>query len=141
MSAPPCAGFVIFTRDQKKVLLICSKKGTFGYPKGKRDPIDKHHKEEPLTAAYRELKEETGLPGNKIEKIDNIYVDEPSVKGNPAIRLFIGIILDEQFKFKPEDTEEIVEAALYPIDQAMDLLMDKRKIVLSKAIELLNSKK
>lgn len=138
---PPCAGFCVFKTTLDEVLLV----NDCGFPKGKLDLIEntdqknkkpKKKLEESLVGAYRELKEETGLPADKIKQIGSDYIDEMSVKGNPATRYYVAVIMDDTFKFKPEDTLEIQKACFVPINEAMTLLSKKRQDVLKKALEL-----
>lgn len=140
---PPCAGFCVFTDDLSKVLLVNDN----GFPKGKLDMVEftdsksgksKKILEESLTGAFRELKEETGLSPNKIRQIGVEYVDELSVKGNPATRYYVAKIIDENTKLKPEDILEIHTARFVSIKEVLqsDLLVKKRVDVLNKALEL-----
>ena len=74
----PCAGFIIFTSNKQKILLIKTHQNVIGFPKGK---LNKG--EDSLVGAYRELEEETGINKSHVSKVSDESVDELSNKGNP----------------------------------------------------------
>jgi 8-oxo-dGTP pyrophosphatase MutT (NUDIX family) len=133
-----CAGFLMFTPDMKQIVLVKTPKGVYGFPKGKRE----YGEVNMLTTAYRELEEETGI---KKEDFDELlvgqYIDESSRKSNnPCIRLYFGRLKKIQ-KLFPIDKNELDEAVYMNIDDALKVLMDKRKKVLSTAINMLKLSK
>ena len=131
--SPPCAGFIIFSQSGDKVLLISTHKNIIGFPKGKKEKD-----EDSITAAYRELHEETGLTANMIKPVQGLYVDEMSIRGNYATRLYIGILSIENPQLEPIDHGEIASVYFEDIGQAMIQLMPKRKKVLASALSLIN---
>lgn len=130
--SPPCAGFIIFTQSIDKVLLITTHKNIIGFPKGKKEK-----NEDSIKAAYRELQEETGLTADMIQPIKGLYVDEMSVRGNLATRLYIGFLLIENPQLEPTDHDEIANVYFEQIEHAMKKLMPKRRSVLSEALHLI----
>ena len=131
--SPPCAGFIVFTKNKDKVLLVVTHRNVIGFFKGK-----KRKNEDSLMTAYRELQEETGLSHDMIEKIDNLYVNELSFKGNPATRLYLGYLSIEKPQLKAFDVDEIAHIYFENIEDALISLLPKRKKVLSEAISLIN---
>jgi 8-oxo-dGTP pyrophosphatase MutT (NUDIX family) len=120
--------------DQIHVCLISTHNGVYGFPKGKRNKG-----ENVITAALRELEEETGIRSNQITQLEsNTYIDEGSSRNttNVSIRLFITQILDPNIILTPKDLDEISTCQFYTIDNAMSLLNPKRKDVLTKALSI-----
>ena len=133
--SPTCAGFLIFTKDLSSVLLVTNHNNVYSFPKGKIEK--KKGEKDALIAAYRELKEETGVTSDQVTALDGVYVDEDSMKGQPgAIRLFLGFLNDENYQFQPEDKDEIRTAELVPIKNALEVLMEKRQKVLNLGLQL-----
>ena len=126
MAKPPLikkqisSGGVIFRRsDDIEVALISAKgKKTWSLPKGL---IDRN--ESPAATALREVREESGLHGEIIEKIGQIsywyFVDEDRIKVNKMVHFF----LLKYIKGNTEDHDhEVDEARWFPIDQAIEKL-------------------
>ena len=144
---PSCAGFILFTQDLQKVVLIKTHRNVYGFPKGKRDkgkvPSDSRKKvkmnENPLVAAYREATEETGISKEEITQIGDLFVDELSFKGNPATRLYIGLVNENQVVLDPIDKDEIAEVKFVDLVTARTILIEKRQLVLNEALDKLKS--
>lgn len=138
---PSCAGFILFSPSLKRVVLIKTHNGVYGFPKGKRNKG-----ESSIDAAYRETTEETGIAKEQIMPICGtmnggkerclLYVDEPSQKGTVmAVRLYLGYI-DDILRLKAEDTNEIASVEWMTVANAEKVLMQKRKDVLRTAFDL-----
>lgn len=136
----PCAGCIVFKCVNDKVSEVClvkTKSNIYGFPKGKR--IKGESLED---CAIRELEEETSIKSQDIENIDlKKYVEESSAvsatrKGNVSTRLYV-TKLTRNVTLAVQDLEELESCDFLPIDVALQVLMDKRKVVLEKAIELL----
>ena len=130
----PCAGFIILTKDLKHVVLVQNHNGVYSFPKG-----NCKSNETMSETAYRELHEEAGIIPSAIEVLDNKFIDELSNKGNLAIRLFIGFLIDEKFKLQPQDTDEIATVKLVDVETAKSVLIQKRKDVLENALEIVKT--
>lgn len=129
----PCAGFVVFSEDCIRTVLVATPRGNLSFPKGKRKKF-----ETDLQTALRELEEETGLTENDIIRIGDEYVDEKSNKGNVNVRYFICRIKNDDFEFKIEDPEELTSVQWYNImdvDKSSNL-KDTRKTVLFEASKI-----
>lgn len=128
---PPCTGIIIIDNDQ--TILVSTKRGNQSFPKGKR-----HRNETVLEAAWRELKEETGLDNRHIDLIEDYYIDELSDKGNLSIRYFVGLLKTDikinKFTF---DTNELACVGWYNIIDALEsnFLKKARKIILLEVWE------
>jgi 8-oxo-dGTP pyrophosphatase MutT (NUDIX family) len=136
--AMPCAGFVVFSQDMSKTILVQTPRGRLSFPKGKRK---KKKNETDMQTALRELEEETGLVADDIDIISpTIYIDEMTKKGKPSVRYFIAIIKSDwkEFVF---DKMELVEVRWYECDEIPGLsdIKDGRKEVLIKAISIIKS--
>lgn len=130
----PCAGYIILSQKLDKVLLVTTHSGNISFPKGKKDIVD-GKLETSKVCALRELWEETGVDVDDFNSLDiRYYVDEPSKKGNPAIRLHLGILKSDLIHFKPIDTNEIVKVELVDINLAKQILNAKRYNVLVQAL-------
>lgn len=75
--------------------------------------------EDPLNAAKRELKEETGLVAQKWTRIARIHTSNSAT--NEEGFLFIAEELS-QFEQEPEDTEEL-QVRIVPLIEAVDMVM------------------
>ena len=141
----PCNGIIIFRKKHEilETILVTSRKGKYGFPKGKR----KFKKgETQLQAAFREVQEETGLLPEDLkiltDKADTnkpVWLIEPSLKQKPSIGLMVGFL--QQEKDLTWDPEELQKVEWHSVDEAMNYpeeqFYSKRKIVLQKAIELI----
>ncbi len=138
---PNCAGVLAFSGDKTQIVLVKTHKGVLGFPKGKIEKGKNKGKQKDgsvYTAGLRELKEETGLTEADLTIDENVMVYEDSNGGRPGeICLFLATLKDDNFKFTPEDVEEIAWVGLMPVEQAMKQLMEKRQRVLSQAILML----
>jgi len=127
---PPCAGIVVL--HGTKTILVATPRRRYSFPKGKREKG-----EDSITAAWRELQEETGLTSDQVNLLTSngelIHIDEVSDKGYPAVRYFIGRVSSEIEKLTFDDTE-LASAGWYEVNEAMDKRKLARKTVLRIAI-------
>lgn len=120
MDVRHAAGFVLFTQEageRRYLLLRNARHGTWGFPKGHRDPG-----EDDMTCARRELAEETGL--SEITVLDGFErVAEHVVRGDEGswrkvVRYFLA-------RCDPGETaisEEHSDARWLPVDRALETL-------------------
>jgi tRNA nucleotidyltransferase (CCA-adding enzyme) len=117
------------------VLLVQSKKGNWGFPKGK---IEKG--ELPFECAFRELREETGLKQNDIIPLDmhTLYLEEKSYTGKPSVRLYLAIT-EEKIIPKISDIDELKDVQWIKIDEADKYLKIKNRFnILQEAVKMLD---
>ncbi len=134
------AGGVVFRENEGiEVALIATKRGTvWGLPKGL---VDRERKESLEEAALREVREETGLHGRVLERIDKVEYwyrwkenDEP-VRYHKIVYFFLiehqgGDIRDHDF--------EVDEVRWFPLEQAMQIASyESEREILRKAGELI----
>jgi 8-oxo-dGTP pyrophosphatase MutT (NUDIX family) len=119
-----CGGFIIICGEN--TLLVCSKKGKWGFPKGK-----KHKKETLKECAIRELYEETGLTADKINIVNNICFHEVTKKGILSVELYLAYT-NNMIKPKIQDQDELCDAKWIKIDQAYQLLDVKNRMSILK---------
>ncbi len=141
LNVPSCAGVIPFTSDMTRVVLVKNQNGAVSFPKGKIEKGQKKNNRKAdaniFEAGLRELREETGLGFDQININSDLYVDEPSMSGKPgAIRLFLATLKNDNPILLPEDVDEISEAKLYSISEAMSVLMPKRQKVLMEALSV-----
>ena len=74
-------------------------------------------------------------------QVSDIFVDELSFKGNPATRLYIGFVDENNVCLNPVDKDEIAEVGFFDIEKAKTILIDKRIKVLNDAFNLLKNSK
>ncbi len=134
------AGGVVFRENEGiEVALIATKGRTvWGLPKGL---VDRERKESLEEAALREVREETGLHGRVLERIDKVEYwyrwkenDEP-VRYHKIVYFFLiehqgGDIRDHDF--------EVDEVRWFPLEQAMQIASyESEREILRKAGELI----
>jgi 8-oxo-dGTP pyrophosphatase MutT (NUDIX family) len=137
----PCAGVIVFNNidEINHVCLVSTHANVYGFPKGKRNK-----KEELMLCGLRELFEETGIKDTDIEPLsEDKYVYERSIpggdrKGNISTKLYVTKLINKNIILKASDIDEIAVCKFVPISEAIEILMDKRKIVLQEALALLN---
>lgn len=137
----PCAGVIVFDNIDgiNHVCLVSTHASVYGFPKGKRNK-----KEELMLCGLRELFEETGITNTDIESLsENKYVYERSIpggdrKGNISTKLYVTKLINKNVVLRATDVDEIAQCKFVPVNEAMAILMDKRKIVLQEALALLN---
>jgi bis(5'-nucleosidyl)-tetraphosphatase len=130
MSRFPCAGIVVL--NGSSTVVVRTARGHYSFPKGKRDAD-----ESDLAAAWRELKEETGLTSADVDPIDGVTLDELSDKGNPSIRYFVGHLKPTSAgRALTCDPTELSTVEWLTIDTVLTLptLKDARKRILEQAI-------
>jgi len=133
MSYPPCAGIIVFNGDS--TILVQTDALKYSFPKGKRNKG-----ETPIEAAWRELKEETGLTSENVQLIsDTEYIDEVSRKGLPSVRYYVGKLIKNIPKLQ-FDPMELHEVEWIKVEDAMKLekFEDKRKEILKGAYDKFN---
>jgi 8-oxo-dGTP pyrophosphatase MutT (NUDIX family) len=130
-----CSGFAVLCEEH--VLLVCTHKGIWGFPKGKHNKGETH-----IDGGYRELEEETGLKRHQINAIDieTFYLHEVTDKGVESVRLYLGTT-DKLIPPKIQDEEELQECRWVKVDDAHKLLtLKNRKGILMNAVNYRNSK-
>lgn len=130
----PCAGIIVFNNISDldfETILVNTKVGNFSFPKGGR-----HKLETPIEAAWRELKEETGLTQEHVTLIDEDFIDELSNKGFASVRYFVGYLTQKK-PIITFDKDELEQACWYSIKDALEIKKFKnaRKEILIKAYE------
>lgn len=129
------AGLFIVDKVTKKVLIIQSINGNYGFPKGHRDKGDKSI----LDTAIREAKEEVGIKVKKSEVIKNIKVTSDfyffrKKTKNPKERpkgwikknliMYIAMIDSKKHNIKIQK-EELKSAKFYKFDKVKSLIEKK----------------
>lgn len=129
MAQFPCAGIIVF--HDNSTIVVRTEPGNCSFPKGKRNA-----NESDLTAAWRELGEETGLTSVDVDLLEGVSFEELSDKGNPSIRYFVGR-LKPGSRCRPLvcDPDELAQVEWIKIDTAMELagLKMARKRILEQA--------
>ena len=134
------SGIIIFNNDLTKTIIVKTPLGNIGFPKGGREKNEKLHQ-----TAYREVKEETSLKSFQYEH-DNTIIGEK--KGNPnkgpyTIYYFIAKIKDketENIELKCSIQNELSFVNWVPIQEAIDMLCNRRKEILLKAHNYITQK-
>ena len=130
------AGAIIYKMIDRepRFLLVCSKKGFWGFPKGH---IEAGEKEE--DTAIREVKEEVGisieLKNGFKEKISYMVQEAPTHK---EVVLFLSEISEKERTTIQE--EELVECRFVKYEEARDLLSENARDALDKAKEYIEKK-
>jgi len=127
MTKPPVikrqisSGGVIFRKSGSRIevaLIMSRGKKTWSLPKGL---IDKN--ETPEATALREVREESGLHGEIVEKIGHISywysLDEERVKVNKTVHFFLLNYIDGDTR---DHDHEVDEARWFAIDEAIERL-------------------
>jgi 8-oxo-dGTP pyrophosphatase MutT (NUDIX family) len=133
------AGCVVFRRSDGIVevaLIQPHERKAWALPKGFIEPG-----EPPEEAAQRETREEAGLSGNIISKIDTIKYSYMAKWEKPSIRIF-KIVTFYLLKFTSGDTSkhdsEVDRVEWFPIDKAISTASyAQEKSILRKAKELI----
>jgi 8-oxo-dGTP pyrophosphatase MutT (NUDIX family) len=134
------SGIIIFNNDLTKTIIVKTPLGNIGFPKGGREKNERLHQ-----TAYREVKEETSLKSFQYEH-DNTIIGEK--KGNPnkgpfTIYYFIAKIKDketENIKLKCSIPNELSFVNWVPIEEASNMLSNRRKEILLKAHNYITQK-
>lgn len=127
----------ILKKDHKyHFLLIKSKKGLWGFPKG-----HKHLKETDLQAATRELSEETGITNLQI--IENLYflesydIKKLGIRIHKTVKFFPAFVNSTKVKI---DNREVSHFLWVNYKEAQNLLTRKEfKAILDQAYKFLKS--
>lgn len=130
------SGGVIFRRSKKgiEVALIKVKGDRWALPKGL---IDKG--EDPVETALREVKEETGLEGELIDKLGDIEYWYFSKEEQMKYHKFVHFYLIEYNGGSIEDHDwEVEEVRWFPIEKAFKALSyNSEKEIMKKALKFL----
>ena len=128
-------GFVVFNTDLSRVLLVKSRRGNWGFPKGKRELG-----ETPIQCASRELTEETGLDYSILDTLENDphhvvemeSLDDPV----PSVGLFVAKLKSghEILQPQPQVEDEIQDCQWIPVQEAVTYLSSHRKPLLEYII-------
>lgn len=127
-------------KNKIKILLVESKGGSWGLPKG-----HKRFSESDLQTALRELKEETGI--SKIEILDNVVLENNykthqqkfflKTYFDKTVKFYIGFTNDKKYKIPKKEIKDIewlsfqqaIKRATYP--NTKKLIIDAQKIITS----------
>lgn len=121
-----CAGVALVT-DDNHIAIVKTHKGFCSLPKGKREK-----NEDTLSAAIRELHEETGLTSDKISILDDVYFIENSNKGEPSIKYFAARC-QRRYSIVPQNPEELELAEWIPlVELTKQQIHEKRRIVFTQ---------
>ena len=134
------SGGVIFRNSRKGIevaLIAVKNKTVWCLPKG---AIDKN--EDFQTAAVREVREETGLSGEIIDKIGKIsywyFIKDENVKFNKTVYFYL---MEYKSGNTDEHDREVDESRWFLIDEAINKLTYKgEKEILQKARQMIEKK-
>lgn len=132
----PCAGFLIFSRNKGRVVLVETHRNHLGFPKGKREKGERD-----IETALRELNEETGIRKEDIDILQN-ELEEFSDKNNRSVKYFIGILKKDYDNFV-YDKEELLEVRWYETKDILELekLKKRRKDIFLESLRYIFPKK
>lgn len=135
------SGDVIFRKTDRgfEVALIAVKKGTvWCLPKGL---VEDH--ENIARTAHREVKEETGLDGKIIEKIDHIqyfYAYKEKEEATRYFKIVYFFLMEYAGGDVSEHDKEVDDCRWFPIDEAIEIVEYKdEKEILKRAKEMIGS--
>lgn len=142
-----CYGLVVFRVNSEtnklETLLVTSKKGHLGFPKGKRE----YKKgESQLQAVFREVYEETHLEPPMMKYLVNefhqpMWIVEDSLKGNPSVGLFVAMKdnnIAHTIAFPPDELSKVEWVVVDDVmDYPEELMYAKRKAILKQAVEMM----
>jgi UDP-N-acetylglucosamine enolpyruvyl transferase/8-oxo-dGTP pyrophosphatase MutT (NUDIX family) len=131
-----CAGMILFSIPDKKLLLVQHKEGHWGFPKGK---IEQGETE--LQAAYRELKEETGAFWNGIlnpkrVKLSEEYLIQAEKGIRKSVVYFVAFTCDKKLNW---NQTEIVSAKWLSLNEISQLSSFYSKKLLEPLNKILQS--
>lgn len=121
-----CAGVIVFNCSLNKTILVETKRGNLGFPKGKQNK-NENYKE----TALRELQEETGIQDTQIKLLPGTF-DGLSLGGNPSIRYFVGILDCKNTPLCTFDPTELKSVNWYDLKGVNELIMlrqDRKKLL------------
>jgi 8-oxo-dGTP diphosphatase len=126
--APKVAALAVIVRADQ-VLLVRRKNepdaGLWGFPGGHVDLG-----ETALSAAARELKEETSVIGRPVRYLTNVDVIIRDGSGFVTFHFLLAAVLCEYFSGEPKANDDVSEAAWVPIDDVLS-----RKISCSEHVD------
>lgn len=121
-----CAGVAVITNDNY-IAIVKTHKGFCSLPKGKREKG-----EDVLSAAIRELREETGLTLDKITIINDVYFIENNRRGEPSIKYFAARS-EQRYSIMPGDSKELELAEWIPLAElTKQQIHEKRRAVFAQ---------
>ncbi|MBI5198336.1 MAG: NUDIX hydrolase [Nitrospirae bacterium] len=133
------SGGVIFRRrkDRIEVALIATKEGTiWGLPKGLVEPGENIAK-----TAHREVKEETGLDGRIVKKIDQIeyfYAHKEGRKTTRYFKIVYFFLMEYTGGDVADHDDEVDDCRWFPLETAIETAAyEDEKKILEKAREML----
>lgn len=141
----PCYGVIVIKKfsENYKVLMVCSDRGVWGFPKGGRE-----NGETGMICAIRELEEETGLKKEDIILLSEDITGhgdyfEYSRNGKPTVGLYRAICEGEP-TLCPQEGDEITQCRWISSEEINFLDLGHKKLmrtdILNKAIESLQEK-
>ncbi len=139
----PGAVCVVPVTDEGEVIMVRQFRYAFGevlleVPAGKLEP-----NEDPLSAALRELEEESGVVANRVEHIGEIYTTVAIF--DERIQLYLATELT--YKNAHPDADEFLEVEKIPLSTLVDMVMNgeikdsKTQIAILKADRILSQRK
>lgn len=115
---PKLAAIAVLLKDQQ-VLLVRRRNepdaGLWGFPGGHVEPG-----ETALSAATRELCEETGIVANPVKYLTNLDIIERDVAGKITFHFLLAAVLCDYISGHPEAGDDVMDAGWFPVRDIFD---------------------